>query len=143
MFSLEKRKEILKQWIADLRSGKFKQGRNSLKLLTATNYEYCCLGVLCERLKVPQVFTNFSPARYKFVDQGAGSMRGAACGSLLPKSVVEDMGFVSEVGESHPGGRFEKSLAALNDFGVSFNEIADRLEKYPHVYLKEFPNPNV
>jgi hypothetical protein len=36
--------EILKRWVAALRSGKFKQTRNRLKW----NGAHCCLGVLCE-----------------------------------------------------------------------------------------------
>lgn len=36
--------EVMILWIADLRSGKFKQGRGCLR----AGNRYCCLGVLCE-----------------------------------------------------------------------------------------------
>lgn len=38
------RKEVYKLWIAALRSGKYKQGKGSLK----EGNKYCCLGVLCD-----------------------------------------------------------------------------------------------
>lgn len=37
-------KNVKEKWIAALRSGKYKQGRNNLN----NNGAYCCLGVLCE-----------------------------------------------------------------------------------------------
>jgi len=38
------KKEIADEWVKELRSGKFKQGRGKLK----RDDSYCCLGVLCE-----------------------------------------------------------------------------------------------
>lgn len=37
-------KELKTKWVAALRSGEYKQGRNRLKWAG----RYCCLGVLCE-----------------------------------------------------------------------------------------------
>ncbi len=40
--------KILKRWSAALRSGKFKQGRGTLRLDDGKGQRWCCLGVLCE-----------------------------------------------------------------------------------------------
>jgi len=40
-------KQLVKEWVGDLRSGKFAQGRSSLK----RGNSYCCLGVMCETYK--------------------------------------------------------------------------------------------
>jgi hypothetical protein len=40
--------ELKDKWIAALRSGDYQQGRYVLKQFKSTNYQYCCLGVLCE-----------------------------------------------------------------------------------------------
>jgi hypothetical protein len=42
--------EIKKKWLAALRGGDFIQGQNSLRSRNGATgqYEYCCLGVLCE-----------------------------------------------------------------------------------------------
>lgn len=39
------KKEIADLWVAALRSGKYKQGRTTLK---NRDSEFCCLGVLCD-----------------------------------------------------------------------------------------------
>lgn len=41
------KKEIADKWVAALRSGKYKQGRQYLRTFEDN---YCCLGVLCEIL---------------------------------------------------------------------------------------------
>lgn len=49
-----KQLDILRSWRRDLLSGRFRQGRNRLRIQYHTNgttQEYCCLGVLCETLK--------------------------------------------------------------------------------------------
>lgn len=38
-------KELVRQWVEALRSGKYKQGRSALRNI---DNEFCCLGVLCE-----------------------------------------------------------------------------------------------
>lgn len=40
--------EIAKMWTDALRSGKYKQGRHSLRRYKWGEASYCCLGVLCE-----------------------------------------------------------------------------------------------
>lgn len=41
--------KIKKKWVDALRSGKYKQGREQLR----DGDKFCCLGVLCEVLRIP------------------------------------------------------------------------------------------
>lgn len=43
-------REVRDQWIADLRSGRYKQGVNALRVKNDSGVQYCCLGVLGNRL---------------------------------------------------------------------------------------------
>jgi hypothetical protein len=43
-------KAVRDRWIADLRSGKFKQGKGYLRIQASDNsYAHCCLGVLASQ----------------------------------------------------------------------------------------------
>ena len=42
-------KEVKQQWVAALRSGEYKQGKNALRRqYEGEDAEFCCLGVLCD-----------------------------------------------------------------------------------------------
>lgn len=41
-------REVKKKWVEALRSGHYHQGREHLRQNYDDDYEYCCLGVLCE-----------------------------------------------------------------------------------------------
>jgi len=108
---MEINKEELKKWITALRSGNFNQ--SSLKL--QSKWGYCCLGVACKVL-IPQ-------EKLKFNFQG-----------LLYGGTPEDQPHSPKwLGEINKD-LFEKtgrSLTNLNDTDkLSFNQIADELEKY-------------
>jgi len=45
--------KLKRDWIAALRSGKFRQGGGKLREEAGGNPRYCCLGVLCEISGVP------------------------------------------------------------------------------------------
>jgi hypothetical protein len=95
---------IKKLWVKALRSGDFLQGKGCL----GRNGTYCCLGVL-ETLAVQEHVTErFDGER----------------GYLSPR-VVEWAG----TEESNPkvGNDY---LAWLNDQGLNFSQIANRIEKY-------------
>lgn len=49
---MELDKKLKAKWLRALRSGKFKQGRASLKMNDGQTTRYCCLGVLCEVGKI-------------------------------------------------------------------------------------------
>lgn len=92
--------EIKQRWIEALRSGKYKQGKGRLK---AADGALCCLGVLSELSGIPY----------------AGEE------GLLPTEIVGWAG----LSERNPFAG-QCSLAAENDRGTAFPEIADLIEKY-------------
>ena len=110
---------------AALRSGKFHQGRASLKRRNFSDncFVYCCLGVLCElqgRL-VPdsrqRSWGDFSPTNTAYLSENNplyAIFRGLG---YFPKNVFVKL----------DGSTF-KSLADCNDNGCNFNEIADIIE---------------
>ena len=92
---------VKRLWIKALRSGKYKQGRGMLRRGRGEKVTYCCLGVLCEVAKSEGVI-----ARFKGSD-----------------------GFPIELPDDNP--RLNRSRdTVLNDSGMSFEHIADRIEKY-------------
>ena len=99
------KKDIADKWVAALRSGEYKQAYGRLKKGDA----YCCLGVLCDVLG--REFSN-------------GECEGI--GAYLPESVVKEAGMSSRNGLLFA----TKSLADMNDNGMSFNFIADVIENY-------------
>ncbi len=46
MNNIKLTKKVKKQWLEALRSGKYKQGKDSLIKETNDGFSYCCLGVL-------------------------------------------------------------------------------------------------
>lgn len=106
--------EVKAKWLEALRSGRYTQGKGALCCRVNGVQQYCCLGVLCEVLQVPAIssvgsnFTSYSDAD-----------------GLLPDIAVR----LAELNEFDPvvAG---KGLAALNDLGKTFTEIADLIEEY-------------
>lgn len=98
------KKSIADKWIKALRSGKYKQTKNKL----TNGKEFCCLGVLCEI--APKITT-------KSVLHTDETLR------KYPK-VMQWAGIKST------NGHYGKSTLTIdNDFGNSFNSIADIIEK--------------
>lgn len=115
-------REIRDRWIAALRSGKYQQGKYSLR----RDERYCCLGVLCELAVQDGIIERYDPLNdhvYDFGDEN-GSSNGA-----LPPTVVRWAG----LHDSIPLVRFagnEHGLASLNDsIGLNFNQIAQIIEQ--------------
>lgn len=48
-------RKLKDEWTTGLRSGQYKQGVGYLKQRVEGDWQYCCLGVLCEIAAVPQV----------------------------------------------------------------------------------------
>jgi len=103
------KKSIAKKWIAALRSGKYKQGTHALKFRD----EYCCLGVLC----------SISPWRYNYTQM---TDKHGMLNKILPEKVVKWAGMKKATGKYTNA----TSLAIDNDQGMSFNKIAEIIEKY-------------
>ena len=95
----------IKEWIKDLRSGKYEQCNGTLRIGTEGKYSYCCLGVL--NVVLGNDFTEY------------GRLKGYE-GDLVPEHFY-DNNFTKRV---------ELQAWQRNDRdGQTFEEIADWLEK--------------
>jgi hypothetical protein len=134
-----------KAWLEALRSGKFKQTTGKLK---SRNGAYCCLGVACEVAGIPSVYQEgeylygdpdilkalTDPKWDGMFDNALDYVRYDS--TSLPPIAQEWLG-VTDSGprlakpiEVRPGV-METSLIELNDnYGWSFEQIADAVEKY-------------
>lgn len=111
------------RWIEALRSGEYTQGRDYL----CRNGNYCCLGVAAEMFKTPATNIEINPENgLKLFDNAS---------ALAPEYAKEALGLRSRL--AHHESETEKSLSSLNDNGLSFNQIADRIEADPAGYFKE------
>jgi hypothetical protein len=113
--AMKMKPEIKQRWRESLLSGEFKQGRARLKV----GDEYCCLGVLCE---LHRRETNGS------WNASQGELNASTyAGNLLalPDVVKEWAGLVADnpTVEGIP-------LAAHNDGGKTFRQIADLIEQH-------------
>lgn len=91
--------ELLKRWVAALRSGEYEQGRGALKVTDADTgiTKYCCLGVL-QHIE-PSIPPNM--------------------GGLNHHDFIKAIdGFISQY-----------DLVKMNDCGKTFPEIADYIER--------------
>lgn len=99
------------KWISALRSGKYKQGKGTLR---RGDY-YCCLGVACEVLGI------------KGKERPSGEWEYASRTGVAPEEVIKALGLYDEDGSPREGGR--DFLTRLNDDeGKTFEEIATLLE---------------
>lgn len=112
--------EIAKQWTEVLRSGKYKQGRFSLRRYDKKSHRstYCCLGVLCELAVNAGIVTRHRDGTY-----GRNHEDGT-----LPSEVRKWAGVHEPTGRLGPES--PRTLAAANDsFNYDFNRIADLIEQ--------------
>ena len=100
-------KELLKRWVAALRSGEYKQGAEYLRQYDENGnaVAFCCLGVL------------------QSIEPRIKQMEGSDEELLDPVSLKEFLGVYGNE------GFVQAHYALMNDRGVPFSEIADRLEK--------------
>jgi hypothetical protein len=106
--------EIKARWVEALRSGKYKQGKGTLRTL---NNQYCCLGVLCDISGLSDWESHINQDAYSY------------CNVLgvLPDLVMQ----WADLGRRDPYiDASGVSLSGVNDFGLSFSEIADIIEEY-------------
>ena len=110
------KKEIAEKWVAALRSGDYTQQKGSLANLHRT--EHCCLGVLCELAIKAGVTLKTREGSVGFDDERV----------YLPRRVQEWSGVRDRcgmfVGDEHMCG-----LISMNDYGGTFDHIADTIEK--------------
>ena len=149
----EAQQKTVNRWVAALRSGTYQQGQ---RVLRNDHNGYCCLGVLCDLVKgelglkwgepqsnAPDLIVERRPGVYPIqsVTEGKDNLNAA----VLPEIVMRELGFKTKMGqfkfsdelfERFPKlkerwavtGVYNASLAALNDNGWTFGEIADLLE---------------
>ncbi len=101
-------------WVAALRSGKYRQGMGQLHY----EFKFCCLGVACD------LYAQTNPIEIR-VDSTGVAYDGA--NGLLPTIVQEWLGLVDDAGIADVG----PGLYAMNDAGVTFDEIATYIESQP------------
>lgn len=133
--------EFKKLLLAELRSGKWEQGNGQLAIFPeewddATPTKYCCLGVMCmlvdperawwyhadpfpERLWDEGVFG--SPIPLEEAGPTSYNANGIVLGECTPYAGLLPI-------QDREGRRM--SLAACNDFGFTFAQIADLIEMF-------------
>lgn len=114
------KKEVADKWVAELRSGKYEQGKGYLN----KDGKFCCLGVLCDLAakegEVSKIDADIPSGKYIQYDKSL---------KFAPISVRTWSGLRTS------GGAFRYSdknfeLYSLNDDdGLSFEEIANVIEK--------------
>ncbi len=110
--------EVKEKWIAALRSGEYKQGKNLLRF----EGEFCCLGVLCD--------LHAKETRNKWDIAGGVREEYLGMNGYPPPEVVKWAGLDT----NNPRVKVfreelvERDLAYLNDVGYSFYQISDLIE---------------
>lgn len=122
--------EIKEKWVAALRSGKYKQGKDRLATITICDETtYCCLGVLCELAVEEGIAIKTKGISYFNYDNDR---------NYPPESVCKWAEFES-LEPSSDGKMFyirnpmieEYNLGEYNDIKkYSFEQIADLIENY-------------
>lgn len=114
--------DVQKLWTDALRSGEYEQSKNYLANVKGGVTAYCCLGVLCDLAVKAGVLKEFRTTQNTL---GEPIIEYGGERYDLPKLVVEWAGLDKQNPEV-PGG----SLAQLNDDGISFHNIALKIEEY-------------
>ena len=115
------KKKIAKKWVAALRSGEYKQGKDVLADTCRT--QHCCLGVLCEvAIKGGLEVTVETPPGHSAIFDNSKA--------FLPVSVADWAGMKTRLGDIPDEGSTVLSLMGMNDGGHTFSSIADVIEKY-------------
>jgi hypothetical protein len=104
--------ELKEKWVGALRGGDYKQGSKRLRI----SDEFCCLGVLCDLIDPNGWDIAVEEGRLTIYYWGTGERSSA----LIPPSVLSEIGLDST---------FALHLAHTNDFGATFNHIADVIEE--------------
>lgn len=108
-------RQVIKDWVAALRSGEFEQGKMAL---LRDGGKYCCLGVLCELHRRQVGGAEWRPDVSRSIKTYLG-MDGA-----LPDQVLAWSGVAS-----HACRLGRTSAIEYNDSGSTFAEIADLIEQ--------------
>ena len=127
------KQSIMKKWVRALRSGKYKQGKGTLKQYNRKGEaEHCCLGVLCElynqQMRKNKKKTLTETTHENNSDFTCGYTRfGGRCDDL-PKIVREWSGMKTGIGIIDENKK-DNNLVDFNDSGYSFKNIAYIIEQ--------------
>ena len=140
------KQEIADKWVAALRSGEYTQAREVLACETRT--KHCCLGVLCELaiedgVEMDVVEAEYDDSLNEYPDRSTYTLFAGEAGGLpatvqqwadvksrdawIQKDAIDDS-LLDRLPPSDQG-MARVSLAALNDHGVEFGDIADIIEE--------------
>lgn len=119
---------LQKQWVADLRSGEYAQGRSRLRSRVVDNgllvysYSYCCLGVACCRIEDGNLESGYFGEYERY---GLRNSQGCFAG----QPVVDEHACVAPI----------HALTGLNDtLHWTFEQIADFIEeRESDIFIKE------
>lgn len=116
-----------KNWVKALRSGEYTQGRSVLTRVHSDGSEaHCCLGVAC----VLAVEAGVISASAKRAERNLVCYGDDFKTAVLPEAVRSWLGLTLNDSTFIRDGR-EDQLTALNDAGVSFEDIAKIIESEP------------
>jgi hypothetical protein len=116
--------EIAEKWATSLESGKYTQGIGALQ----QNNKHCCLGVLCELAVTEGII---QPPTLD-ID---GIYRYGSCQTwsteTLPDEVIEwaEMNSNEGIIDTNIDDRHYVSLIEMNDDGISFKKIAEKIRE--------------
>lgn len=114
-------------WIAALRSGKYKQAKGLLK----SNTGFCCLGVACDLInqntwKRIEEYDEETGESFESDDRWYTS----AGNDELPEEQDMTEEVFQVLASEYKNSRVMDKLAAMNDAGRSFAELADWIEEH-------------
>ena len=121
------------KWVADLRSGKFKQGQNTLFYFEGEEKYYCCLGVACETaIHEGANFIRWSEDKQS-LEVHAPSLDNwlRVNDSIMPRDVAEWFGFYTPEGalEGNPTLGEDDATTLNDEMDWSFDRIADAIDE--------------
>jgi hypothetical protein len=109
--------EIKSKWVAALRSGEYKQTKDTLRDLNG----FCCLGVLCD--------LHSKESGNQWERQGSAYLRYLGEENHVPSEVGSWAGITNVWGTKVVIGDANSELSGHNDDGRTFYEIADAIEE--------------
>lgn len=124
----------MKKWVQALRSGKFKQGKSTLKQFNKKGEpRHCCLGVLCELYNQDMKKNHKKSLPVKnvksFYDFEYGYAKFGNSSEILPNVVKKWAGMKSAEGSFTNEDSISDSLVDMNDTGKTFKSISNTIEE--------------
>lgn len=114
-------KQVKKDWVKMLRSGKYRQGKEALAKRDNSKHLYrCCLGVLCDVMGAKRTEVDGCGKPGCCPTEIQYSYKGTADTDLLPSALADEVGLPQKT---------QENLACMNDIrNLSFSEIADWID---------------